>query len=145
MARVIKKLFDFSRKTFNTYEKHMYENLFDALKSAEKEYSLRGKGDKQAFIAIFLMNHGIFAPPFAPGNSCYITSGNEPLRGIVDQVDTTVTKKGVGATIFYKTNDGDDRFFHGTEIGKRVFSTLSLANKKMTKENRNGKTRKHPL
>ena len=139
MARVIKKLFDFSRKKFNAYEKHMYDNLFDALKAAEKEYALHGKGDKQAYIAIFLMNYGIFAPPLAPGNSCYITAGKEPRRGIIEQVDTTVTKNGVGATIFYKTDDGDDRFFHGIEIGKRVFPTLSLANKKIAKENRSGK------
>lgn len=129
-----KLVLNFTRKKFNTYEKYMYDNLFDALNAAEKEYIEHGKGDKHAYMAIFLMNHGIFAPPIFPEDYCYITASDKVQRGIVKQVDTTVTINKVGSTIFYETEDGDDRFFHGTELGKRVFKNRHLAVKKLRKE-----------
>ena len=126
-----------TKKTFSRQEHDMYKNLVSTLREAEKHYAEYGKGDKQSFIAVFLMNRGILPPLFTPGDDCYIYTNGKITNGKVLQADTTITTSKVGSVVFYIDEDNNERFFHGTEVGKRVFRTRSaVAEKKRREANR---------
>lgn len=128
-----------SKKTFNRQEHDMYSNLVSIIREAEKDYAAHGKGDKQSHITLYLMNKGIFAPLFTPGDNCYIYSNGKITKGKVIQVDTTVSTTKVGSVVFYIDEDNNERFFHGTEVGNRVFRTRSAAaERRRREEKKNG-------
>ena len=119
--RTRKKLFNFGSKNFSAVERMVYDNLHKFLREISMDYLYHGKGDRDAHAAISLMNGGVFAPVTLPGDMWYVIDKGKIKKSKVTQVDTTITKDSFGFVIFYKTEDGDEQFCYGSEIGKRIF------------------------